>query len=410
MKSTHDNSDPRAGGASLGYSAIDADGHYYEPHDAFTRHIEKKFADRCVHVEKDTKGLGRLYFGGKKMGMMKVTQTDYTGTPGSRIEFFQGLQDDGQGWQQTEVINAHDFPPMMQRKARLALMDQQGIEATLLFPSVGVAVEHEIHDDVDALYANLRSFNRWLEEDWGYGADGRIFAAPMISLVDVDQAVAETERVLKAGAKILHVKKGPLYGNFPANPDRDRFWALASEANIPVAFHTGDAGYYETWGTQWGEAARPPLQYTSPFNVYLNESSAADTFANLILNNLFERFPKLRVLSIENGCSWLPALLKNLKKAAAMTRGQAGLGGVFKADPEEVMRQNFWICPYFEEDPVMLANTIGLEHTLFGSDWPHPEGLAEPLDYVGKLQGNFDAKGMRKIMRSNAARLIGLAA
>ena len=392
------------------FKAIDADGHYYEPHDAYTRHIESKFKDRCITVVKDDKGLGRLYFAGKKMGMMRVSQTDYTGMPGSRVEFFQGLQDDGKGWQQTEVINAHDFPEMMEKSARLRLMDRQGIEASLLFPSVGVAVEHEMHDDCDALYANLRAFNRWLEEDWGYGDDGRIFAAPMISLVDVDQAVAETERVLKAGAKVLHLKKGPLYGDSPANPNRDRFWALAAEANVPVAFHTGDAGYYETWGTQWGEQARPPLQYTSPFNVYLNEASTGDTFANLILNNLFQRFPTLKILSIENGSSWLGGVIKGMKKAAAMTRGQAGLGGPFLDDPHEIIRRNFWFCPYFEEDPVELAELIGTDHVLFGSDWPHPEGLAEPLDFANKLEGRVDEVSLRKVMRGNIARLVGLAA
>jgi len=195
----------------LGYRAVDSDGHYYEPHDAFTRHIEARFRGSAVNVrvsEKD--GLGRLYYGDRKAGMMKVTQTDYTGKPGSRGGVFLGIHNDEDpgGWRQTEVINAHDFPAMMQRKARVALLDDQGIEATLLFPSVGVAVEHEIHDDVDALYANLRAFNRWLEEDWGFGHDGRIFAAPMISLVRVDDAVAEAERVIRAGARVLHLKKG----------------------------------------------------------------------------------------------------------------------------------------------------------------------------------------------------------
>lgn len=394
----------------LGFKAIDADGHYYEPHDAFTRHIESKFKDRCVEVRPDDKGLGRLYYCGKKLGMMKVTQADYTGAPGSRVEFFQGLQDDGEGWQQTEVINAHDHPPMMQRGPRLELMDEQGIETTLLFPSVGVGVEHELHEDVDALYANLRSFNRWLDEDWGYNYEGRIISAPMISLVDIDQAVAETERVLKEGAKVLHLKKGPLYGGAPADPARDRFWALAQEANIPVAFHTGDAGYHELIGTLWGEHPRPPLQYTSPFNNYLAGPSVEDTFANLILNNLFERFPNLKILSIENGSDWIPGLMKKLKKAAAITRGQEGLGGAFKADPVEVFNKHFYVCPFFEEDPVALGEQIGHDHVLFGSDWPHPEGLAEPLDFADKLYDRVDSATLRKVMRGNTAELFGLQA
>ena len=172
------------GTARFSGRAFDADAHYYEPHDAFTRHLENKFRDRSIHVVPDADGLGRLYYGDKKFGMMRVTQTDYTGTPGSRREFFQGLVDDQQGWRQTDVINAHDHPPMMQRDARLALMDEQGVESTLLFPSVGLAVEHEMHDDTEAMLAGMRAFNRGLEEDWGFATDSRIYSAPMISLVD----------------------------------------------------------------------------------------------------------------------------------------------------------------------------------------------------------------------------------
>jgi predicted TIM-barrel fold metal-dependent hydrolase len=397
----------------LGYRPIDADGHYYEPHDAFTRHIESRFKDGAVNVRVDPKdGLGRLYYGDAKAGMMKVTQTDYTGAPGSRGGAFLGIHNDEDpgGWRQTEVINAHDHPAMMQRKARIALLDQQGVEATLLFPSVGVAVEHEIHDDTDLLYANLRAFNRWLEEDWGFGQDGRIFAAPMISLVDVAQAVAETERVLKAGARLLHLKRGPIYGGSSADPSRDPFWALVQEANIPVAFHTGDAGYHELWGGQWGEHPRPPLQYTSPFQNYLSGTAAEDTFANLILNNLFERFPRLRVLSVENGVGWVAPLLKRLDKVAFMSRGQAGLGGLVEGRPSDTFKRNFFLCPFFEENPVEIAELVGADRVLFGSDWPHPEGLAEPLDFADKLVGVASDADTRRIMRSNVADLIGLAA
>ena len=386
--------------------AFDADGHYYEPYDAFTRHLEHKFRDRSLHVVPGVDGLGRLYFGDQKLGMMKVTQTDYTGTPGSRREFFQGMVDDV-GWRQVDVINAHDHPSMMQRRPRLELMDEQRVEATLLFPSVGVAVEHEMHDDVDAMYAGLRAFNRWLEEDWGYGDDGRIYAAPMISLVDPDQAVAEMRRVLDCGARIVHVRRGPFYGAAPASPSRDGFWALAQEAGVPVAFHTGDAAYKELWATAWGESARAPIQYTSPFSNFLADSAAPDTFANLIFNNLFERFPRLRIMSIENGSAWVPGLLKKLDKYAAFSRGGEGLGGKFTAKASEVFREHFFVCPFFEDDPIELAEAIGTGRVLFGSDWPHPEGLAEPLEFADKLIAHLPDDAIDRVMFDNVAELVG---
>jgi predicted TIM-barrel fold metal-dependent hydrolase len=392
----------------LGYAAFDADSHYYEPHDAFTRHLESKYADRSLHVVVGDDGLGRLWWGDRKCGLMKVTQTDYTGAPGSRVKFFQTLEDDGAGWRQTDVISAHDHPAMMQKPARLRLMDEQGIEATLMFPTVGVAVEDDLHSDVEAMYAAYRAFNRWLEEDWGFGDDGRVYGVPMLSLIDPDEAVQELERVLDRGARMVYLKRGPLFGASPASPDRDRFWAIVEEADVPVAFHTGNAGYNETWATQWGEAANPPIQYTSPFASYLGGSATQDTFANLILNNLFERFPRARIVSVENGGSWVPDLLKRMDKAAAFGRNGEGLGGTFTAKASEVFLAHFSVVPFFEEDPVWLIDKIGAANVLFGSDWPHPEGLAEPLDFADKLVGRVDDDTLRKVMRTNAAALVKL--
>ena len=87
-------------------------------------------------------------------------------------------------------------PEYQQRRARLKVMDEQGIESILLFPTFGVTFEHALRNDPEATFAAVGAFNRWLEEDWGFGADGRIFGVPLLSLVDVDLAVEEAERVL----------------------------------------------------------------------------------------------------------------------------------------------------------------------------------------------------------------------
>jgi len=99
-----------------------------------------------------------------------------------------------------------------------------------------------------------------------------------------------------------------------------------------------------------------------------------------------------------------------MDKAAFMTRGQAGLGGPVTCKPSEVFRQNFYICPFFEDDPIELAQVMGVDRVLFGSDWPHPEGLDEPLSFADKLLDRATPEDTRKIMRSTTAGLIGLAA
>lgn len=107
--------------------------------------------------------------------------------------------------------------------------------------------------------------------------------------------------------------------------------------------------------------------------------------ANLILNNLFWRFPNLRVLSIENGSAWVPSLLKAIDKAAKVGRRGRPIGGHVTDLPSDVFRQHVWVAPYFEEDPVALAELIGVDRVLFNSDWPHSEGLANPIEFADKL-------------------------
>jgi predicted TIM-barrel fold metal-dependent hydrolase len=79
----------------------------------------------------------------------------------------------------------------------------------------------------------------------------------------------------------------------------------------------------------------------------------------------------------------------------------------FAEDPLETIRNHVWVTPYYEEDLHALADLIGVERILFGSDWPHGEGLAEPLAFAKELDG-FDERAVRKIMRDNCLDLLGV--
>jgi len=135
--------------------------------------------------------------------------------------------------------------------------------------------------------------------------------------------------------------------------------------------------------------------------------SLAIAMAEMVFNNLFERFPQQRVMSIENGSLWVPGLLKKLDKYAALGRAGTGLGGKFTAKASEVFREHVFVCPFFEEDPVELAGAIGAGRVLFGSDWPHPEGLAEPREFAAKLVERLPDAEIDQVMFDNVAELVG---
>ena len=389
----------------LGYRLVDADNHYYEPDDCFSRHLEGKYADRAVHVIGEGQAR-RWLFGDRPLSFHEVPR-DQVMRPGDLELFFKGADSDRKLF---KIINS-DLDVFRHRGARLKLMDSQGVEAAIMLPSMALTVEAEIHDDSDATYANFRSFNRWLEEEWGF--NDRIFAVPIVSLVDREQAVAELERLLNCGARLVMIKEGPVYGRSPADTYFDPFWARINEARIPLVLHIDASGYIQMFSVHWGEPASPREPDVTPFQWFtcMGSRPTLDTIASMILWNLFGRFPNLRVLSIENGADWVPTLFK-LDGSVRYTRTTAGEardkvwpGGKLERLPSEIIRDQIYVSPFHEEKVVELARRIGVAHVLFGSDYPHPEGMAKPSDYVDTLRGLSDAE-VKRIMRDNTAELL----
>jgi len=139
------------------------------------------------------------------------------------------------------------------RDARIVTMDEQEVEAAAFFPTFAVTLEAPIEHDPDLTFGVLRAFNRWLDEDWGFNHKNRIYAVPLLSLVDLSQAVAELDWVLANGARAVHLNAGPQGDKSPADPCFDPFWARLNEANIPVTFHVGHSSYLQKLSRSWSE-------------------------------------------------------------------------------------------------------------------------------------------------------------
>jgi predicted TIM-barrel fold metal-dependent hydrolase len=386
---------------SLGYLINDADNHYYEPDDCFTRHIESRYKQRTVWIDRRDSGPSRMYVGSERCHFFSVGAGDSVGPPGIMKAFLRGDSDEG-GSPSMNPINALAVPEFVSRPARLAKLDEQGVEACLMLPTTGVGVEPQLRETPDVLYPSVRAFNRWLEDDWGYGTDGRIYGAPILSLFDLQAAISELERLLAAGAKFVVLTAGPIAGRSPADPYFDPFWARCEEAQINAAYHIGRTPFSEMYNTPWGLRPHPPSHRHSlmEFALSFTERPIVDTLTALIADNLFGRFPRLKVLSVEYGSSWVAPLLRKLDHIARLYSKDMWRFGVPPLIPSETFRHNIWVAPFFEDDIVGLAEALGTAHVLNGSDYPHPEGLAQPLEFVDELDGMNDAD-IRRIMRDN---------
>ena len=372
---------------------FDADNHYYEPEDCFTRHIPESRIDDAIRLvpTDPPDGKGEVMVGDRPFTFLTDPFSDHTGKPGSLREMLRNMKS-GLPIEDNDSIESREQPQYQQREARLAVMDEQGVDSMVLFPTFGVCVEHFMKDDVDRTFLNAHSFNEWLLDDWGFGADGRIYGVPLMSLLDVDRAVEELEWVLDKGARFIHLRPGPQGGKNPADPSFDRFWNVADEAGITVTFHISESGFNEMYSTHWGEDPNPTSHRQSAFQwtMFYGDVPIMQTIAGLIFYNFFERFPNIRVMSVENGSLWVPYLVKAMDKMKGMGRNGPWPGGYLKGRPSEVFKEKVFVSPYHEEDVVALAEAIGVSQVLFGSDYPHAEGLARPLDFRESLAGLSD--------------------
>jgi predicted TIM-barrel fold metal-dependent hydrolase len=387
------------------FGIFDADNHYYEPRDAFSRHLDPRFADRAVKVVSDASGKDTIFVAGQKHHFTPPT-FDLVPEPGQLKEM---LSAHGEGTAASFLKPMR--PEYQNRDARLAVMDAQGIESILLFPTFGVTVEHAMRGDPEATCAALGAFNRWLEEDWGFGGDGRIFGVPLLSLLDVERAVAELDRLLARGARMVHLLAGPVSGRSPGDPIFDPFWARVSEARTPVAYHAAESGYNELISTQWGHRARPRSHHQSAWQYAFCflELPLVHTLGALIFDNVFGRFPGVKVATVECGSAWVPYLFLRLTKAQKSCGAHAPwIGGRLKDRAVDVFKAHVRVNSYPEDDHVELARWLPPENLLFGSDWPHPEGIAEPRAYPEYLPEGTSPAALRRMMRDNARELLGL--
>ena len=386
--------------ATVDFDAFDADNHYYEATDAFTRHLPAQHAKVVQWAE--VGGKQRMIVDNKIFRFIPNPTFDPVARPGCLDDYFRGRvagDDIRAAFGALEPIN----PAYREPAVRVELMDSQHLAGCFLFPTLGVGVEEALLHDPDSLHAVFHAFNQWMHDDWTFNYRERIFAAPYICLQDPVRAEAEVEYALESGARVVVMRSGPVRGpsfsRSPGEPMYDRMWARIAEAGILAAYHSGDAGYGR-YADEWGGGGDFQAFRNDPFrHVTGGHRPIYDTVAALVCHGVLRRHPNLRVATIESGSDWVPLLLDALKKSYGQTPV-----AYEHVDPVEQVRDHVWVSPYYEDNLPVLRDELGADKMIFGSDYPHAEGLADPLSFVNDLPG-FSDDEIRLVMRENGLAL-----
>jgi predicted TIM-barrel fold metal-dependent hydrolase len=387
------------------FPVFDADNHLYETQDAFTRHLPKAFERLIEYVS--LRGRTKIVVKGTISNYIPNPTFEVVARPGAHEEFYKNGNPEGKSMRELTGEPMRCIPAFREPAPRLELMDQLGVDRTLMFPTLASLLEERLRDDPEAIHAVVHSLNEWLHETWSFNYKNRIFTTPVISLPIVEKAIAELEWVVQRGAKAILIRPAPVPGfrgsrSF-AFEEFDPFWKRAVESGVLVTMHASDSGYARYQSDWTGPLEMLPFKDDAFRLTTATKRPIEDAMASAVCHGLLTRFPKLKIAAIENGGSWIPHLLQNLAETYKK------MPQAFDEDPVAVFRRQIYVSPFFEDHMVELVEAMGgTSNILFGSDYPHPEGLAEPTSYVGHLPKEFTKDDVRKIMGGNLGHLMGI--
>ncbi len=417
----------------LPYLIIDADQHSMPPQDAYERYIDPKQRDKAVRTVRGSDGKSETLYAGRPMRMppknFQVTfgddQLGEIGLKGAGVD--EGSERDVSKVIPGSLLNRLnplksldaegriDFvkryralqPSLDNAADRLSVMDDQGIEATINFAGP-LGLEFEFEHDLEGLYANLRAINRYLATEWKFNYQDRIFTPPYISMASADLALAELEAVLDDEVpRVIQITSGPAIHRSPFRPELDPFWSRVNEAGIQVSTHLASVTFYGRLGEEWDER-ECMLGDMDAFQwaFYYGDRPAMEMVGAAILQGFFSRFPNIRMLMSEQGTVWVPYAIRKMDHAFLM--GRQATWGKLEERPSEIFRQRCLVAPFPEENVDRVAEVTSIEPLVFGSDFPHGEGLAEPSHYMPQIK-NLSETETHALMRGNMGRFLGLA-
>lgn len=376
---------------------VDADSHFLEPLTVYRDHIDPGMREWAIGGERDERGWPWLTYRGRRLH--RVDQH----VPG-RVD---AIGEQRRRWEAGEKAPpASPLADACDPAERLRTLDAHGVDAALVFPNLGLAWEDDLRDGVPALCANLGAYNRWLRE-WVGDAGGRLFPVAQLSLRDLDWFDAELERCARAGIRLAMIGAHPVDGRALAHADFDRVWAACQDRGVAVCFHVSnvplplDPAWY----------ALDPAATNKLLDITFLYLAPAVAVTSLIVHGKLEQFPGLRLGIVELSAGWVPGYLMHLDGAFAFYRTQNGRPlSELPLRPSEYFRRQVRVNAFPLEGASALMPRVGEQVFMWGSDYPHAEGMPVPswAAYERVQPRPLSESERRALSGGNAEFLLGL--
>ncbi len=378
---------------------IDTDTHLTERHDLWTSRAPAAWKDRVPHVT-EVEGAATWVVDGAVLG--RAGAGGVIDRQGVKGRSFEGLYE----WGIDEVHQAAWDPV-----ARVELMDQIGVFAQIIYPGVvglGGQALAEVVTDVALRTLCVEIFND-ASAELQAGSGDRLLPMALLPAWDVGACVREARRAAALGLRGVNLTSDPQDLGAPDLADRawDPLWEVCSASGLPVHFHIGASlttmNYFGTY--PWPSHDDDTKLAIGGTLLFIGN---ARVVVNIICSGMLDRFPELKVVSVESGAGWIPFLLEALDYE--MDENAPGAKAALSLLPSEYFRRQMFATTWFESRHLSsVVDAVGEDCVMFETDFPHPTCLfPDPLRSARDNMAGLGPVAQRKILSENATRLYRL--
>ncbi|MEE9285170.1 MAG: amidohydrolase family protein [Dehalococcoidia bacterium] len=358
-------------------AAVSADSHVYEPGNAWSDHIDPKFRDRAPRLERrgdvdifliegiEPRSVGAQAVAGRDPREFRKDARHEEGRRG--------------GW------DPH---------ARLKDMDLDGIAAEVIYPTLAFTVFRI--PDLEYRVACMDAYNRWMAE-FCRAAPDRLIGLGLVTLHDTDVAKRQLDDATRMGLKGVCItamapKDHPFH-----HPDYEPFWAAAQDAGVPLSLHV----FTESSGKV--ESPDFMVRYS------VVPARIQQSITTFISYGVLEKFPRLKLISVEVDIGWIPTYLQRIDHAFERHRHWTGTGQRLTLRPSEYFHRQVYATFMNDRAGVQLRHQAGLGNIMWSSDYPHADSTWPRSQEVIEAQfQEVPEAERRRIVRDNVCELYGL--
>jgi len=368
-----------------GFRVIDTDCHQMEPATIWRDYMEPAFQDRAPAPGN---------WNGKTMMLVEgepVTRQEGS-YPMDSKEFHAATME---GMKRFTRARETGFSP----ESRLADMEAQGVDAQVLYPTVGGQILGKPFQDPELLAATCRAYNDWSLEYCSKGP-GKLLMAAMLPVQSPELAIEEVRRANEKGAACFFIRPNPTADRNFYHADYDPLWRAIEATGKPICIHDSGSPYLPSFGER--------MDTHTSGHIIAHPFEAMVAMMTLIWYGVIERFPNLKIVHVEADAGWLPYWLQRMEQHYDFSANAEHPD--LKKRPTEYFKSNFLVaCRGDEMTLPSVVDLVGDEYLTFNTDYPHPDGTW-PMGFTALEEQPLSETSIRKIFWDNAAPVFNLAA